>query len=745
MRLQHRVALRSAVVFELAALLVVCHAARAAETGDQAPYLGAHTPEAVLAHFKAQKHPYLFVTKTNRDEIRARIASEDPVYKEAWDSIRKAVVGYHMPGVAFRLAVVGATDKACQATVESLRTWRPPWKDGQKWWANYQTAANVIGRLQAFDAVRGLGLMGDEDEKAFADKLVDLIETKGLRVQVKDAAWTGNINESIAVMQCLAAIVLPRHPKALAWYRDGSRHLQMAYDQKLNGANLACQAEGQTYQVGFSYQVLANLAVPLEEHGFAIVRRDDNFLEECFEWTVWSLRPNGTYPTTEDAWMRSTLTGIWPARYARPEVARALRWQFARHWASPKKKVLDRNMSAVTALLAWDPNDVPARPAGRRTRFSELASTAVFATDWTPESSWLYFLGDRTPWRFEYYGAKNCANNKPHAHGDQTSFTLHAMGKYLATETARFSGSKAENHNLLLVDGNPDAPSAFQPAQFTELSRHFDLAELAGATMKCAYAGVVNQRSVLCVRPTAKGKEREYFVVFDNVAAEGEHSYEWRLHNREKGAKIEPAGKDTARVVVDDVTLDVRFVSPALEAVAVQNAKLPSFSEVFLGAKAKATGNVRWITVLAPRKSSDPPLAVTPLKAGGATVATGASRDAIVVGRTGAETAEGKVSVDAGVAFVRQAGKAVKSLCLRDGSVVRVGQTAVFQSSEAVEVAAAVFDGDKVRATIVLARKATVKFQAAPGGPSASMELEAGRHEDLSFQLQTAAGEGRRR
>jgi len=711
--------------------------AQESETG--AACLGGHDPQAVIGYFQGLEHPYLMVTKENREEILRKASSDDPVLKQLWSNIAKASVQYHIDGVAFRVACMGPDDPAAAKLADAVRQWRFRYKDGQKWWDDYLTAADMMRHLYAFDAARGAGLLTDEDEASFAAQVEGLIEGKSFKKRLvhpaegeeNSANWSGNINESVAIAQCLAALTLPNHPRALQWYADGSQYLQMCYDQHANGANHACEAEGQTYQVGFAYQVLALLAIPLEEHGFSIVQRDDNFIEECFDWTVSSLRPDLIYPTTEDAWPNNTLGGIWAARYASPQVSKALLWHYRRLQASSlRKKDPGRGFGAAANLMAYEPKDVPAQALRPRVRFSELASVAVFGTDWSADSSWFYFLGDRTPWRYSYRDYQHCANNKPHAHGDQTSFSLYALGQYLATETTRFSGTIAKDHNLILVDGKEKEPSPHQPEQFTELSRTFDTSGLAGATMKCAYAGITLHRSVLMVKRTGDRPETEYYVVFDDIAAKGRHTYDWLLHNREGGATID-AQERGAQITVGDAVLDVTFAGVEPDRIGVKEAKLPQYEEVFLDAQASREGDVRWLTVLYPRKAAAPRPEMERLGANAVRLRIGDVEDIVMTGVSGEQTAAGGISMDGSAAFLRRAGDDGANLYLRDGRQVALeseGASIVLLQSSAPLTAALQYSEDGVTGVIVAEEQATVSFRWPWGQKQAQAVVPAGRH-----------------
>ena len=702
-----------------AGLMLVTAAGSAQESPAAAPYLGGHAPQAVIGHFGSLEHPYLMVTDTNREEIDRKASSDDPVLKLLWGNLTRASVQHHMDGTAFRVAYTGREDPGAQELADAVRQWRFRYKDGQKWWDDYLTAADMMRHLYAFDAARGVGLLSAEDEEAFAAQVEGLIEGKSFKKrlvhpaqgQELSANWSGNINESVAIAQCLAALTLPHHPRALQWFGDGSQYLQMCFDQQANGANLACQAEGQTYQVGFSHQVLALLAVPLEEHGFGVVRRDDNFIEECFDWAVSSLRPDLIYPTTEDAWPNNTLGGIWPARYAGPETRNALLWHYRRLQASSLgKKDAGRGFGAAANMMAYEPREVPDDIRRPRVRSSELASVAVFGTDWTADSSWLYFLGDRTPWRYSYRNYRHCANNKPHAHGDQTSFSLYALGRYLATETTRFSGTVAKDHNLILVDGKEDEPSAHRPEQFTELSGAFDTEGFAGATMKCAYAGVDLHRSILMVKRSGDEPETEYYVVFDDLAADGKHTYDWLLHNREDGAAIE-AQTGAAHVRAGDAVLDVIFAGVEPDGIDVKQAELPQYKEVFLDARASREGDVRWLTVLYPRKVDAPEPEIERIGTDTVRLRIGGVEDVVLTNAPGREAKVGTISTDAAGLFLRRERGDTVRLCLRDGRRVTLtgkGEAVVMLESGAPVTASLQYTQDRVEGLILADGESTV-------------------------------------
>jgi hypothetical protein len=186
--------------------------------------------------------------------------------------------------------------------------------------------------------------------------------------------------------------------------------------------------------------------------------------------------------------------------------------------------------SEPEAIALYD-DAVPASPPDRwPTRFLPGAGDAVFRADWTPESAYLLLRGEHGPAR---------ERGLAHEHPDETSILLYAYGELLALDGGYIDFSRhglvnqGRNHSLVLVDGQGPplhelAGQVVGGGNDAYIEGTFTDGLLDYAEVRAAYGGVQLRRRVAFFL-------HSWFVIADEVRADREHLYEWRLHGNGGG------------------------------------------------------------------------------------------------------------------------------------------------------------------------------------------------------------------
>ncbi|KAA3658008.1 MAG: hypothetical protein DWQ10_12065 [Calditrichaeota bacterium] len=190
-----------------------------------------------------------------------------------------------------------------------------------------------------------------------------------------------------------------------------------------------------------------------------------------------------------------------------------------------------------------------------------------------------------------------------HNHDDTNSFYRFKGGKWLATEREGIGLDETHGHNTLLIDGQGQyRPVAhyreadeFEGSdgfiQRTANTAHFDYISANATNRYRQIPGMkaVN-REVLFVRP-------DYFLMFDNIEAGEQHSYEWIVHFQE-GSEIE--NNWIRGNAGDEQVLGVGIISPQKFSI---NTGVDVLPYVRISPE-QPMANVRFLNVLYPTVSS---------------------------------------------------------------------------------------------------------------------------------------------
>ncbi len=209
-----------------------------------------------------------------------------------------------------------------------------------------------------------------------------------------------------------------------------------------------------------------------------------------------------------------------------------------------------------------------------------------------------------------------------HSHAEQNSFIIEAYGSPLAISSGYYPWYGSPHHatwtwesrskNTILVDGEGQGVQSFEAKGSIVEARfghHFDYV-LGDATP--SYEGRLDRywRHVWFVKPNL-------ILVYDELEAEGAHSYDWLLHS-EQAMELDEANR-RLRVPAETAHMWVSFVTPAeltfseTDQFTVRpedrDADKPNQWH-FTASTATDDGRGRFLTVLAPRPGaevSDPP------------------------------------------------------------------------------------------------------------------------------------------
>lgn len=179
---------------------------------------------------------------------------------------------------------------------------------------------------------------------------------------------------------------------------------------------------------------------------------------------------------------------------------------------------LSRRPTWDSILLGRDiDSSVKAPPVQQKSRVFTSAGHAILRADGS--------AGQAAAITFGPYGGF-------HGHFDKLSFVYFVRGRELGVDPGRASSQayrlpihrdwyKATiGHNTVLVDGKSQQPAEGQLLDFASNDKY----SLVWTECDAAYPGV-QYRRVLCMTP-------EYLVVFDELASEQSHQYDWVYHNR---------------------------------------------------------------------------------------------------------------------------------------------------------------------------------------------------------------------
>jgi hypothetical protein len=270
--------------------------------------------------------------------------------------------------------------------------------------------------------------------------------------------------------------------------------------------------------------------------------------------------------------------------------------------------------ASMEDFLFSDDTLKPEPPKSPGSRYFSTKGNVVFRTGWQPDASILLF---------------RAGPNFNHNHGDQGSFLLRALGENLVLDAGYADYYKdsyyddyfkqAVGHNTILVDEDPASQAIADTLAFPalhEYPRIVDIvmsADLDGVTseLQQVYRGRLKNfsRSIVFIKP-------DYVIVYDELIPNEHAAFDWLLHLPE--VKRVTTKEAAALYSGETASLAIGFLSPQNLKLQVSRGHLPysTFNPVapavvpaqpaILHASAfSASDAVRFLTVLAPGRSSD--------------------------------------------------------------------------------------------------------------------------------------------
>lgn len=231
------------------------------------------------------------------------------------------------------------------------------------------------------------------------------------------------------------------------------------------------------------------------------------------DWSVKIRLPNGLRPNVDDAHL-SGFFGDYLTKIYDNGPVHHWDWENASELFAPEYTKID-------AVCLFDDQGAAEPAPWNPTLFIPEAGQAVFRSDWSPEATYFLLLGEH---------GKAAKNGWGHEHPDALSFILYAGGEMLATDGGyirwddRTLVNKAQNHNLILVDG--EGPSGGRLGVDTEayIENSFTTTFLDYTEVRTIYRGVTFRRHAFF-------PDKRYVILVDDIDSNsGSHRYDWLLH-----------------------------------------------------------------------------------------------------------------------------------------------------------------------------------------------------------------------
>lgn len=246
---------------------------------------------------------------------------------------------------------------------------------------------------------------------------------------------------------------------------------------------------------------------------------DPNY-ENLWEWVVKIRMPDGRHPALEDCFIATCypeLAIMEDPRY-RTQIAFS-RWHPLKPnslWEQLHHSSDDVTADFIASRTTAMPDVFPGMLAMKE------SGNLVFRSGWDTTDTYLHITAKNGNARI---------NAKGHNHADVSSFILHAHGQLLALDPGylrwdrRDEVSEADNHNMLLVDGEGPADGNVGAANGADgyITEEFDLRHLDYARVGTNYKGAAIFRRPMFIRDN-------YFVFTDVCTDNQAHDYAWRLH-----------------------------------------------------------------------------------------------------------------------------------------------------------------------------------------------------------------------
>ncbi len=349
----------------------------------------------------------------------------------------------------------------------------------------------------------------DTEDQTITDLLKSIYEHEAYLMEFESFPPSNKtISEGRSMLA--TACSFPEFRESEEWYNAASQQL-------LNDMNIQVMRDGASYELTPGYQIaiaawFLEVYEVAKKFGRSLNPEIEAGIRRMYDWSASVNRPDFSCPSVSDA---GSLDGKFAPRLIKPG------------------QVLDN----PTAL--WVGTD---GEEGHPPNYTSIAHRDsgyfVMRSGWDRDARFCLFEGGP-------YG-------RFHQHEDMLSFDLYAHGlpfivdpgitSYFPNEWTSFYRT-TEAHNTVLVDGCGQNRREQTIAEWVESARDKtvwrsdDRADAAIATYDAGYAGldadIAHRRAVMFIKPN-------YFLIFDELTGEGQHTYEAFFHFMPYRVLIDP-------------------------------------------------------------------------------------------------------------------------------------------------------------------------------------------------------------
>ena len=314
--------------------------------------------------------------------------------------------------------------------------------------------------------------------------------------QIDNVLWSDNASQSEAGV--------------LAGYSEGPHYLRFGMKHNLEFFHaLANFVPDTTISASFD-GTTRNIRHPFYDPSF----------DNLWEWAMRIRMPDGRNPRLEDCFAVTYNPDM--AMTEKPEF-RPVFYASRLNWRGPNTLWEELHHSSDDLVADFIASMTPSSPiAYPLLQVLPESGNVVFRSGWDSTSTYMHL------------GAKNGrarASANGHNQVDVTSFELHARGQELARNPGylkwdrRLEVAGPEHHNMILVDGEGPANAVSGNAGGADgfAENDFSLSRMDFAEVRTNYKNTDIIRKPLFIR-------KDYFLMADEVWANNNHSFQWRLH-----------------------------------------------------------------------------------------------------------------------------------------------------------------------------------------------------------------------
>ncbi|MCK4357768.1 MAG: heparinase II/III family protein [Candidatus Cloacimonetes bacterium] len=282
--------------------------------------------------------------------------------------------------------------------------------------------------------------------------------------------------------------------------------------------------------------------------------------EKNAEWGIKIRMPNGARPNFDDSFLDPYFYNGYFAAYWDNDL---YAWDYIVS-ASPYYSSASSGNMDVEMICAYDNYYTgTTAPDFSLTQFLPTSGQAVFRSSWDQDAVYMCLLGENGQARL---------GGRTHEHPDNTSFIISAYGELLAMDCGYISWDKrdsvrfAENHSLILVDGNgpPAAGASTSEGADAFIENFFDTDKFDYSEVSTNYQNTDFKRCVSFI-------DDSYFVISDFVDGSESHTYDWLLHGNGGGTTGNGFFQTTYGSVYSVNDVDLNFFINSTEDITLSN------------------------------------------------------------------------------------------------------------------------------------------------------------------------------